>query len=106
PPRFSLAVSDFQYVVTFAVMLAVTLIIASLVANVRAQTRVAGARERRTALLYGMSRELTATRELEDLARVAVKHVAETLPAVQWYCCLTRTDVCTTRAARRCPDPC
>jgi two-component system sensor histidine kinase KdpD len=78
PPRFSLAVSDFQYVVTFAVMLAVTLIIASLVANVRAQTRVAGARERRTALLYGMSRELTATRELEDLARVAVKHVAET----------------------------
>ena len=78
PPRFSFAVSDFQYVVTFAVMLAVTLIIATLVANVRAQTRVAGARERRTALLYGMSRELTATRELEDLARVAVKHVAET----------------------------
>ena len=59
-------------------MLAVTLIIASLVANVRAQTRVAGARERRTALLYGMSRELAATRSLENLARVAVKHVAET----------------------------
>jgi two-component system sensor histidine kinase KdpD len=78
PPRFTLAVSDFQYVVTFAVMLVVTLIIATLVANVRAQTRVAGARERRTALLYGMSRELTATREPEDLARVAVKHVAET----------------------------
>jgi two-component system sensor histidine kinase KdpD len=78
PPRFTLAVADFQYVVTFAVMLAVTLTIATLVANVRAQTRVAGARERRTALLYGMSRELTATRELEDLARVAVKHVAET----------------------------
>jgi two-component system, OmpR family, sensor histidine kinase KdpD len=78
PPRFTLAVSDFQYVVTFAVMLAVTLIIANLVANVRAQTRVAGARERRTALLYGMSRELAATRSLENLARVAVKHVAET----------------------------
>lgn len=78
PPRFTLAVSDFQYVVTFAVMLTVTLIIASLVANVRAQTRVAGARERRTALLYGMSRELAATRSLENLARVAVKHVAET----------------------------
>jgi len=78
PPRFTLAVSDFQYVVTFGVMLAVALIIANLVANVRAQTRVAGARERRTSLLYGMSRELTATRSLEDLARVAVKHVAET----------------------------
>jgi two-component system sensor histidine kinase KdpD len=77
PPRFTLAVSDFQYVVTFGVMLAVTLIIANLVANVRAQSRVAGARERRTALLYGMSRELAATRSVENLARVAVKHVAE-----------------------------
>ena len=78
PPRFTLAVSDIQYVVTFAVMLAVALIIANLVASVRAQTRVAGARERRTALLYGMSRELTATQSVEDLALVAVKHVAET----------------------------
>jgi two-component system, OmpR family, sensor histidine kinase KdpD len=78
PPRFSFAVSDFEYVVTFAVMLAVALIIAGLAASVRAQTRVAGARERRTALLYAMSRELAANRGFEDLARVAVKHVAET----------------------------
>ncbi len=82
PPRFTLAVSDFEYVVTFGVMLAVALIIANLVANVRAQTRVAGARERRTSLLYGMSRELTATRSLEDLTRVAVKHVAETFASL------------------------
>jgi two-component system sensor histidine kinase KdpD len=78
PPLFSFAVSDFQYVVTFGVMLVVTLTIAGLVANVRAQTRVSGARQRRTSLLYAMSRELAATRGLEDLARVAVKHVAET----------------------------
>ena len=78
PPRLSFAVADVQYVITFAVMLTVALIIATLGANVRAQTRVAGARERRTALLYAMSRELAATRGVEDLARVAVKHVAET----------------------------
>jgi len=78
PPRNTFAVSDFQYVVTFAVMLIVALIIASLVASVRAQSRVAGARERRTALLYAMSRELVATRTLDNLARVAVRHVAET----------------------------
>jgi two-component system sensor histidine kinase KdpD len=78
PPRYSFAVADFEYVVTFGVMLAVALIIATLVDSVRAQTRVAGARERRTALLYAMSRELVSTRRLEDLARVAVKHVAET----------------------------
>ena len=78
PPRYSFAVSDLQYVVTFGVMLAVALTIATLMANVRAQTRVAGARERRTSLLYAMSRELAATRTLENLARVAIKHVAET----------------------------
>jgi two-component system sensor histidine kinase KdpD len=78
PPRLTFAVSDLQYVVTFAVMLVVALVIASLVASVRAQTRVAGARERRTALLYAMSRELAATRQRDNIARVAVKHVAET----------------------------
>ncbi len=77
-PRFTFAVGDLQYVVTFAVMLIVALIIANLVASVRAQTRVAGARERRTALLYEMSRELAATRQLDNIASVAVKHVAET----------------------------
>ena len=70
--------SDLEYLVTFAVMLVVALVIANLVASVRAQTRVAGARERRTSLLYAMSRELAATRSFDNLARVAVKHVAET----------------------------
>jgi two-component system sensor histidine kinase KdpD len=78
PPRFSFAVANIQYVVTFGVMLGVALIIANLGASVTAQTRAAGQRERRTALLYAMSRELVYTRSLEDLARVAVKHVAET----------------------------
>jgi two-component system, OmpR family, sensor histidine kinase KdpD len=46
-------------------------------ASVRQQTRVAGARERRTALLYAMSRELAATRGISHIARVSVRHVAE-----------------------------
>lgn len=78
PPRYSLAVTNFRYLVTFGVMLTVALVIANLVASVRAQTRVAGARERRTSLLYGMSRELVAARGRDRLTRVAVKHVAET----------------------------
>ena len=77
PPRFSLAISDAQYLVTFAVMLTIALVIANLMSSVRQQTRVAGARERRTALLYAMSRELVATRGIEALTRVAVSHVAE-----------------------------
>jgi two-component system sensor histidine kinase KdpD len=77
PPRFTFSVADAQYLVTFAVMLIVTLVIANLMASVRQQTRVAGARERRTALLYAMSRELAATRGVTNMARVAVRHIAE-----------------------------
>jgi len=77
PPRFNFAVSDAQYLVTFAVMLIVALVIANLMANVRQQTRVAGARERRSALLYAMSRELAATRGTSHIAAAAVRHVAE-----------------------------
>jgi two-component system sensor histidine kinase KdpD len=77
PPRFTFAVSDVQYVVTFGVMLTIALVIGNLVASVRQQTRVAGARERRTALLYAMSRELAGTRGIAAMARVAVRHVAE-----------------------------
>ncbi len=77
PPRFTFAVSDAQYLVTFGAMLTIALVIATLTANVRQQTRVAGARERRTAALYAMSRELAVTRGIESIAAVAVRHVAE-----------------------------
>jgi two-component system sensor histidine kinase KdpD len=77
PPQLTFAVSDVQYLITFSIMLAVGLIISNLTASVRLQARVAGHRERRTALLYAMSRELAATRGLENMARVAVRHVSE-----------------------------
>ncbi len=77
PPRYSFAVSDVQYLVTFAAMLIIALVIANLTASVRQQTRVAGARERRTALLYAMSRELAVTRGIAAMAHVAVRHIAE-----------------------------
>jgi two-component system sensor histidine kinase KdpD len=82
PPRFSFATSDVRYALTFAVMLIVALTIANLVANVRQQTRVAGARERRTSLLYAMSRELAGARGLENIAQIAVKHIAETFASL------------------------
>jgi two-component system sensor histidine kinase KdpD len=58
-------------------MLTIALVIATLTASVRQQTRVAGARERRTALLYAMSRELAVTRGISGMAHVAVRHIAE-----------------------------
>ena len=77
PPQLTFAVSDIQYVITFAIMLAVALLISNLTASVRLQANVAGHRERRTALLYAMSRELAATRGQENMALVAVRHMSE-----------------------------
>ena len=77
PPQLTFAVSDVQYLLTFAIMLVVTLLISNLTASVRLQANIAGHRERRTAMLYAMSRELAATRGQEAMARVAVRHVGE-----------------------------
>jgi two-component system sensor histidine kinase KdpD len=77
PPRFTFAVSDAQYLVTFAIMLVVALIIGGLNANVRLQERIAGHRERRTALLYAMTRQLAASSGWDEMAQIAVRHVSE-----------------------------
>ena len=77
PPRFSFAVSDTQYVVTFAVMLVVGITISTLAGRVRLQARIAGYREQRASALYAMSRELAATEKLDDIVSIAVRHVSE-----------------------------
>jgi len=59
PPRFTFAVSDVQYLLTFGVMLAVGLITGQLTAGVRYQARVAGHREGRARTLYEFSRDLS-----------------------------------------------
>lgn len=77
PPHFSLAVSDAQYLLTFAIMLVVALIIGNLNASVRLQAKVAGHRERRTALLYAMSRQLTVAQDRKAMEHAAISHVSE-----------------------------
>jgi two-component system sensor histidine kinase KdpD len=77
PPLYTFNVADGQYLITFAVLMSVGIIIAQLMTSVRLQARVAGHRERRTALLYAMSRELAATRGVASMASVAVRHIGE-----------------------------
>jgi two-component system sensor histidine kinase KdpD len=81
PPFFSFAVSDTQYMVTFAVMLAVALVISGLTVRIRAQADAARNRERRTAALYAMSRELANTRGVDGLLAIAVRHIVDVFPA-------------------------
>jgi two-component system sensor histidine kinase KdpD len=58
PPHLSFAVEDAQYLVTFAVMLAVALITGQMVARLNAQAEEVLQREARTRALYDMAREL------------------------------------------------
>ncbi len=67
PPRFSFAVSDVQYLLTFAVMLAVGLITGQLTASLRYQVRVAASRESRARLLYEFSRDLSGALQVEQV---------------------------------------
>ncbi|MDB5777180.1 MAG: kdpD [Herbaspirillum sp.] len=66
-PRFSFAISDLQYGVTFAVMLTVGLIIAHLTSSLRYQARVARRREMRSRALYEFARELSSALQAEQI---------------------------------------
>jgi two-component system sensor histidine kinase KdpD len=77
PPYLTFAVADTQYVVTFAVMLVVGLLVSTLAARVREQAEAARQREKRARTLYALSRELAGARRPEDVASVASRHVAE-----------------------------
>ncbi len=59
PPHFTFAVSDFQYILTFGVMLVVALITGYLTAGLRYQARAAARRESRFRALYEMARDLS-----------------------------------------------
>ncbi|HKD99499.1 MAG TPA: ATP-binding protein, partial [Planctomycetota bacterium] len=77
-PTWTFTVSDSQYLVTFTVMLIVALLISSLTTRIRDQAEEARARERRTAALYAMSRELAAARGESEMLEIGARHVRET----------------------------
>jgi two-component system sensor histidine kinase KdpD len=77
PPQFTFAVSDTQYIVTFAVMLAAALALSTMANWLRVQTDAARRRELRTAALYRLGRELAALGGTQQLLTVAERMVGE-----------------------------
>lgn len=77
-PRFSFAVSDVQYLVTFSVMLVVGLITAHLTSNLRYQARVASHRELRARALYQFARDLSGVLETEQILNVTQHCITHT----------------------------
>ncbi|MBI5786018.1 MAG: DUF4118 domain-containing protein [Rhodocyclales bacterium] len=76
PPYYSFSVADAQYLVTFAVMLAIGLITTHLTAQLAERREAAQARERETRALYELARDLGATLTLGQAAEVFDRHFA------------------------------
>lgn len=70
PPKLSFTVHDAQYLLTFAVMLAVALITGELTAGLRRQAQTASLKEARTRALYEMARELSGALTLAQAAGI------------------------------------
>ena len=81
PPRFTFRVSDAQYLVTFAVMLLVAIVIGTLTAWLREQLEAARLRELRTAALYRLSHDLAVRSTAGEVMRAASARIAEALDA-------------------------
>ncbi|ATE60111.1 DUF4118 domain-containing protein [Thauera sinica] len=79
PPRLSFGVTDVQYLVTFAVLLAAGLITGQLAASLRFQARVAEHREARSRALYEMARELSAALAAEQIVDIAGRYMARAI---------------------------
>ncbi|HEX4445264.1 MAG TPA: sensor histidine kinase KdpD, partial [Polyangiaceae bacterium] len=81
PPYLSFAVSDFSHIVTFGVMFLVALVISQLTNRIRDQADSARGRERRTASLFALSRELGIAASRPALLQAATRHVHEVFDA-------------------------
>jgi two-component system sensor histidine kinase KdpD len=80
-PRFTLAISDSGYLITFAVMLGVGVVVGTLAARAREQRLRAWSRERATAAQHALSRELAAARDARGVAAIVARHAHDLLRA-------------------------
>lgn len=80
-PRLTLAISDSEYLITFAVMLGIGLLISELTSRLKSQLQASQHQERRTAQLYRMTRQLSELSGTEFLLRTAGRQLMDIFDA-------------------------
>src|SRR5262249_10833483 len=80
PPKYTFAVSDIRYLMTFAVMFASGIAISTLTTRLRRQERDALIRERHTAALLAFTRDIAAASTPGDVAAVIVEQLEASFP--------------------------
>ena len=78
PPRFTFAVTDAEYILTFIGLFIVSVVISTLAVRAREQAEAAQDRETHTAALYAFSRELATAVNLDDIIGITMTHLSET----------------------------
>ncbi|HEY5947208.1 MAG TPA: ATP-binding protein, partial [Kofleriaceae bacterium] len=79
PPRYTFAISDAGYLLTFAVMFGCGVVISTLVVRLRRQQHEAITREQRTAALQAFTRDVAEAKDIGDVATVLARHLEETI---------------------------
>lgn len=79
PPRFTFAIADPRYLLTFAVMFGCGVVISTLVTRLRREEREALTRERQTAALQAFTRDVAEATSVADAATVLARHLEETI---------------------------
>jgi two-component system sensor histidine kinase KdpD len=77
PPRWSFTVEDAKYIVTFAVMFLISVVISHLAGLIRQQAEAARLHERQTAAMLALSRQLVGTRGVAGILQVAVNQISQ-----------------------------
>lgn len=80
PPAFFFSFLEPRVLFTDAVMFVVAHLTSSLTLRIREQAAAAQQRERQTAILYSLSRELAANAGVATLSKVALRHVEDVVP--------------------------
>lgn len=78
PPQFTFRVANPEYLITFLGLLVAGVVIANLTARAQQQTQTAQRRERETAQLYSLSRELSATVDPQAIMQAILERSHQT----------------------------
>ncbi len=77
PPIHSFAVSDYQYFITLVVMLVTALTLSTLTFRIKHQAEAARKRERQTAAIYAMTRDLASAVNKASVLKTGIQHMCE-----------------------------
>lgn len=77
PPYLTFVVGDIKYLPSFFVFIIISLVVSLLAKGIRWQTESARNRERFLSSLYSFSREIMATRNVDDILERSTKNISE-----------------------------